>query len=796
MKLKITLCALALFSTFFVTATNAWQADDIEKRLAKLDELIESERVKNHIPGLAIAIVKDDKVIFAKGYGYSNVEDKTPATADTIFAIGSSTKAFTGALCGMMVDEEKFDWDDPVNKFIPEYDMKVDTGDEEITIRDLLCHRVGYSRFGMIWAGGGLTREEVIKQGYKAEPINKFREAFGYNNVTYMTAGVCAAKSAGTTWEEQVRARLLDPLGMKVTTLSINDSQKDPNMSLGYVWDDDKEEYELLPMRNLDSIGPSGSINSSVNEMAQWVRLQLGKGKFENKQLISEKSLAETWTKQIEIDKGVDYGFGWMLQEWNGKKVVEHGGNIDGFAAQVTLLPEENIGYVLLTNVSYTTLAGSSIGLVFDTLLGEEKDEEAYAVGKDLNEFTGNFIANFGPFDEATMEVKIIDGKLAINVPGQTDYVLKSPDEEGKWYFELTNTIAVSFNRDESDKVCSVVMYQSGTAPEFLREDYLPKPDVPLSELQKMTGTFEAENGDNVEYMIRQNRLVAVVDGKGCFTLGPPNEDGNWPMRALPDAFQIRFNWAEDGTLESATRLQDDKEVQMTKVVGDVDADSLPPATELLAKTKKAYGDFAGADFEAIQATGSIMLINQGCDGTETMTISRDGFFLANQDFGRMAQIVQGYDGERGFSDVSLYKFEAIENDELNQFAFQHPLCLMMNYEETYKDIAVVGMSEIDGEKVFKLVFSGDEVGDRKVTISADTGLMLEDSYSTPQPMIGSLQVTVKYSDFREVNGLQFPFKAVYANPFTGKTVVEVKEVEPVAKAPKTMFYQAPPEDE
>jgi CubicO group peptidase (beta-lactamase class C family) len=270
-------------------------ANNLATRLANLEKQIEEERKKQHIPGVAIAVIKDVKVVFAKGFGYSDIETEQRVTPETLFAVGSTTKAFTSTLIGMLADDSKMSWDDPVAKHIPEFRLKVDTGDEKVTVRDLLCHRTGFTRMGVLWAAGRLTRPEVIELAATAEPYSDFRKKFLYNNVMYMAAGLAAGKAVDSDWESLVTARILNPLNMTDSTTSIMDAKKDERLAKGYVWDEDKLMHKRLPMRNLYLIGPAGSINSNVKDMAQWVRFQLGKGEYEGKRLLGLETHAETW---------------------------------------------------------------------------------------------------------------------------------------------------------------------------------------------------------------------------------------------------------------------------------------------------------------------------------------------------------------------------------------------------------------------------------------------------------------------------------------------------------------------
>jgi len=484
--LFLTIILLVVFSAIDTPTS----APELQQKLDILVEQLEQQRQTLHVPGMAIAVVKDDEVILTHGFGIASVEKETPVTPETIFAIGSSTKAFTSNLVGMLVDEGKMDWDDPVTEYLPYFQMDVDSDSEsaEPTLRDVLSHRTGFTRMGLLFASGEIPREEVLLDATKAEPYVPFREKWYYSNVMYMSAGIAAGKAEGTDWDTLVTERIFEPLGMNSTTTSVTQAENDSRLASGYLWDEDLQAYEYKPMRNVDNIGPSGSINSNVIDMAQWLRLQLNRGEYEGRRLISEENLSETWTTQINITGNISYGIGWMIREWEGQLVIEHGGNVDGFSAQVAMLPESDLGFVLLTNASASPLPPQAINMVWDTLLGEKPADDG--VTEDYEPYIGNYIANFGQFKDEIFTVLVQNDRLAVDIPGQQVFELKEPDEEGKWYFVISNEVAVSFESDENDNVIGMKMYQAGMTFDLPREGVEIAPEIPLDELQKYLGSL------------------------------------------------------------------------------------------------------------------------------------------------------------------------------------------------------------------------------------------------------------------------------------------------------------------
>jgi CubicO group peptidase (beta-lactamase class C family) len=745
--------------------------DDLATRLTNLEKRIEAERKKLHIPGVAIAVVKDDKVIFAKGFGVSDIETKKPVTPETLFAVGSTTKAFTATLIGMLADESKMSLDDPVDKHIPEFQLKVDTGDNKVTVRDLLCHRTGFTRMSILWAGGRLTRPEIIELAASAKPYADFREEFLYNNVMYMVAGHAAGKTNDCDWERLLDLYILGPLDMTDSYLSISDVQKDERLAKGYLWDEDKQAHKQLPMRNLDVIGPAGSINSNINDMARWVRFQLGRGEYDSQRLLTPEMHAETWKQQIEMSPGVGYGLGWMLHDWNGKKVVEHGGNIDGFSAQVALLPEHDLGYVLLANVSATPLQSKSIDIVFESLVGATLGDSENVKRDEVSDLVGKYVANFGSWRDERFTVLLKDGKLALDVPGQRVYELKAPDTEGKWYFALTNQIAVSFKEDDDGDPISLTMYQNGFEFECPREGVEYEAEVPLEELQPLVGVYRYEERKrNLKVIILNNRLA--LDDGGIVELAPPDDEKKWAIRANKQVAQIRFNKAEGGSVRSLTRFRKGKEVEMSRVADDSE-DAIPTVDLLVKQIRDGHGADKTANLGHVTMTGKVAFVHQGAEGTITQLLSGVDRFKSDIDLGKLGNIRAAFDGQRGWTDSTFSPFEELSGSRLKQLKYRHPLWLLQNWREVFDSVAIVRTDEVDGEKVYLLKLSAKGIPTRTLAVSAESGLVLREKTAEIAPGIGQVPVSLTYTDYRAVNGVMLPFKIVTKTQQTGEIVTE-----------------------
>jgi CubicO group peptidase (beta-lactamase class C family) len=354
---------------------------------ADLDAYVARAMRTFDVPGIAVAIVKDGKMVFAKGYGVRKLGDPTPVDENTLFGIGSNTKAFTAAALATLVDEGRIAWDDPVYQRLPGFQMYDPYVSHEMTIRDLLTHRSGMGLGEgdlLFWPHTTYKREEIIYRLRFMKPASSFRSHYAYDNLLYMTAGQIVPAVTGTSWDDYVREKILTPLNMKATNVSTTQFKPGDNYAFPHSKVDGK--LQVIPFQDLDNAGPAGSINSSVSEMSKWFLLQLNRGKFPDRdgRLFSETRSREMWTSQtiLPIGEGgsgpltalrghfASYGLGWFLTDYKGKKLVGHGGGVAGFVTRVQLVPEESLGVVVLTNAEQGGAMEAILFHIVDHYLG------------------------------------------------------------------------------------------------------------------------------------------------------------------------------------------------------------------------------------------------------------------------------------------------------------------------------------------------------------------------------------------------------------------------------------------
>jgi CubicO group peptidase (beta-lactamase class C family) len=348
---------------------------DTSRILAGLGEFVNQALRDWETPGLALAVVKGDTVLLAEGYGVRDAGKRLAVTRDTVFAIGSATKAFTATLLGLLVDEGRIAWDTPVARYLPTFRLKDEAARERLTPRDLVTHRSGLPRHDFVWYNAPLSRREIFDRLAFLEPSADFRARFQYQNLMFMAAGHLAEEVAGAPWETLVQQRLFEPLGMAASNVSVEETRKAADYALPY--QEGEGGLKEIPFRNLDAVGPAGSINSSAADMARWLRFNLSGGRLGEKRLVSEQALAEIHRPQVVVGDGgrdpeilgTSYAMGWMVDTYRGHLRLQHGGNIDGFSAMVALLPRDQVGVAVLTNRGGTPLPEVVARTVADRLL-------------------------------------------------------------------------------------------------------------------------------------------------------------------------------------------------------------------------------------------------------------------------------------------------------------------------------------------------------------------------------------------------------------------------------------------
>jgi CubicO group peptidase (beta-lactamase class C family) len=512
------------------------------------------------VPGFAIAVVHRDSVVYARGFGVRELGKADPVDTGTTFAIASVSKAFTAALVGMLVDEGKVRWDDRVTRHLPGFELFDPYVTRELTVRDLLTHRSGLARGDLLWYATPVTREEAVRRIRFLEPGTSLRSQFGYQNVMYMAAGEVIGRTAGRTWDDVLRERLFTPLGMSASNTSTRGFAEMRNIATPHESVDDT--VRVIAWRDWDNVGAAGGINSNVMDMARWVRFQLDSGRVAGRRLLTEATFIETHTPQTVIRREAparesnpytnfsSYGLGWFLEDYRGHQVVHHGGNLDGMTALVAMMPGQDLGVVILSNMDGSALPAILMRTVFDRYLGVRgKDWSADLLRiRDRTRATARETerkreADRVPGTAPTLPLAAYAGTYADSLYGEVTVRLadgalvmdRGPAFQGDlehWHYNTFRAryrdrslgrAFVNFTIGADAKVMALQAEMGGGTIEFARADKVDTiPAVRLSEaeMRAFAGSFRSQTPAlTIEVTLVDGGLRLTIPGQAPYTL-------------------------------------------------------------------------------------------------------------------------------------------------------------------------------------------------------------------------------------------------------------------------------------
>ena len=567
---------------------------------AQLDTAFERVLKDRKAVGFAVAVVKNDKIIFSKGYGFRDLENKLPVTPNTLFAIGSCTKAFTSSLMGMLNNEGKLEYDIPARVYLPELLFYNDEMNNQVTIRDMMTHRTGLPRHDYSWyLFRTNSRDSLLKRIKYQEPTTPLRQTWQYNNFMFLVQGMIAEKLTGKTWEQNIKEKIFTPLGMKTSNLSVNDMAKNNDASKGYyVYKD--SIIKKMDYYNIDAMGPAGSINSNVNEMANWVSTWINGGKFKEKEIIPAAYLSQAISSQMVVRGGLpdkdnpdiyfgNYGFGWMTSSYRGHYRVEHGGNIDGFSASTSFFPSDSIGIIVLTNQNGSSVTSVVRNMISDRLLNlkpidwlgriQKSDAEAKIAAKAAEKNmvksqkkgtkpTFNLVAYEGLYEHpgyGVLEVALKNDSLFAYTPIDTSWLRHyhydifetvSIDKETGIDTSETSQLYFQFFMNSAAEVVKLTMPIQPGLKEDLAFTRRPK-EKPVSkeELEKYVGEYELAPGTNAKFYIKaDSTLYAFIEGQPEYELTPTGKH-KFVLKSL-QGYSVLFEEDEKKEIISVSFIQ------------------------------------------------------------------------------------------------------------------------------------------------------------------------------------------------------------------------------------------------
>ena len=788
MKTKLSrsvLSFLLLFSVVTISLPQIGYAQtaspaDYSKQLQTIEEKTEARRKELGIPGMSLVIVKDDQIIYIKGLGYKDFEKKVVVTPDTQFAIGSATKAFTALSVLMSMDEGKLSLEDSPKKALPYFKMYDPETDKNITIRDLLSHSSGLNRTDLAMITGKLNRAELIQVAAQAKPTAKLREKFQYQNIMFTAAGQIVANVQKTPWEKFVPNRIFAPLDMNNSTMSMKQMQKAKDYSFGYDYNFDTKTTERRPFREIDQIAPAGSINSSAKDMAEWLRFVLNGGTVNGKRLVSEKGFDEWLKPQMKIAGTSSYGFGWFLQNWNGLKVVQHGGNIDGFNSMVAMIPEKKIGFVMLTNVSGSSLGNELMPIIWSNLLGNPKENTKLPV-KTMEKMVGKYHLAEANID---IDVKIEGEDLVMFVPSQPKYVLERFAPRQFKPVGAPDGFSVKFTPEQGD-ANEMELTQPNRVSKLTRVAGETQNDKPkTAAARELIGNYIAPNGGPVEIKESGSDITFNIPGQQPYSLGEKTKD-SYSLSPLPDSYSLKTKRDTSGKVVSVVVTQPEGEFEFKLSDGIVVDKPKMTADELMKKAIDAAGGEANWRKITSRVTEFEMdLENQGVQAFGTQyaklpnkTAGETTFTALGKKIGTEHEYFDGINGEDFLSFAPADKYSGKRLEDVRLFSDFYSL---LNWKTNYKTIEVTGTKKVgpenSEEEAYAVSFKPEKGTPYTEYYSTTTFLLLKrDGYISSSTSEQKIPYTVLYSDYREIDGIKLPYKATNNNIGNGNIVTIIK---------------------
>ena len=563
---------LVLTLAMFSAAIPVGAQQSIDAKLNGFDAYMAQVLKDWNVPGIGVGIVVKDKLVFAKGYGYRDYGKKIPYTPNTVQPIASNTKLFTTVAAGLLVDEGKLDWDKPIRNYVPSIKFYDADLDRAITVRDMLSHRTGITRHDLIWYKSDFTQKDLFERLKYLEPAEPPRTVFLYNNLMYSGTGYAIELLSGKPWQTFVTERLLRPLGMENTTFTIEDMVKLPEPGVPYTERRDNTELYRIPYYS-DAIGvaPAGAINSSIKDMSHWLIALMNGGMYNGRQVIPKSVIRQTLAPSIALpNTGLEvrgwgeilnsaYGMGRWTQSYRGHFLANHGGDLPGFHSQVSTMPYDSIGVIVMVIGNHAAPLYNIVSYnVYERLLGmsltpwSERQNAIRLRGKEADK-TGRSKAGGGRVANTRPSHPIKDyigefehpayGVLTVS-QGDTSLMFDfhkvrmplshfhydrfdTPDDEqdGKW--------SVVFLTNPQGEIDRAEMSLDENAIAFTRR--VPAALTSIATLRQYVATYETPTGGKLDVVLRPDNSLALMFANGQFQQLHPWQPSRFRVKEFPD---------------------------------------------------------------------------------------------------------------------------------------------------------------------------------------------------------------------------------------------------------------------
>jgi CubicO group peptidase (beta-lactamase class C family) len=568
-----------------------------DKRFTGLDTAFARVLKTWKAAGFAVAVVEKNKVVYANGFGYRDYENKIPVTTNTLFAIGSCTKAFTATVLGILRKDGKIDYDKPVRDYLPELKFYNNEMNDKITLRDMMCHRTGLPRHDYSWyLFTTNSRDSLIQRIQYLEPSAAPKERWQYNNFMFLAQGVVTEKITGKKWEDNVREKIFVPLGMNNSFFSVDDLGKNADASFGYGLKNDSI-IKKLDYYHIDALGPAGSINSNANDMAKWVIAWINNGKVDGKEIIPEAHRNDAISSQMVITGALpdkenpdiylsNYGFGWILDSYRGHYRVEHGGNIDGFSANTCFFPSDSIGIIVLTNQNSSTVPSIVRNIIADRMLKlkytdwdselkarvdkakkEEADIKKSAIptakkivkqGREMKEYEGLY-SNLG---YGTFDIQILRDSLFAFAGISTWWlrykiydIFDTYNKDKKEGIDTSdNSTPIQFQMNSNGDITGLSIQLDGNVKDIIFAKTPKAKEITKDSLMKYLGDYDLNNVALKISLKNEKTLTLLVPGQPEYELVPIDKN-KFSIKTL-SGFTILFTVNDKNEVVELTSIQ------------------------------------------------------------------------------------------------------------------------------------------------------------------------------------------------------------------------------------------------
>ena len=578
-------------------------------QLAVTDSTINHILKEWNVPGLTLAVVEKGKVLYTKGYGYKDYENKILVTENTLFPIASCTKAFTASLLSSLLKEDKIGLDKPVNDYIPELQFYNNELTRNITIRDMLCHRTGLPRHDGAWISNGISGKDNLLKAIKYfEPSAPLRQSFQYNNLMYMCLGLLAEKVTKKPWEELIKQELFTPLGMtnSIASVSASTYKNCKDLALGY----GEKDGRIVSMKYFTDdnnlFGPAGAIASSAKDMANWLLLWVNGGKFNNKEIITPSFYNEAISSQMvassylpEKDQRdmffLNYALGWYTTSYRGHYGVGHGGNLNGFSAYTIFFPSDSIGIFVCANQNNAVVPEIIAKMLSDQLLklsfrdwnkinrdrynklkaGNDSASATEQTEKDqiskpthlLNDYAGIYKNEaYGTIvitkENDNLKAKVNDWNLKMGHLNYDNFRFEIRED----FFE--NSVNGYFSIDRRGDIKSLLISLEEGVKDIEFKKQITVGTINKERLKKYTGAYDVQGAILQIFFADNGKFTARLPGQPDYELIATQAD-NFGVKGL-DGFYIQFNADEKAKIISAIITQPNGKVTARKINGDL----------------------------------------------------------------------------------------------------------------------------------------------------------------------------------------------------------------------------------